>query len=103
MEAVIRTGTENGVGMGTTGLFQSQGRIHRQVKKGIDLPRDNVMPVSKYNSAFGGKPGAALKAMHSMQRQYGPKKGESVFYATKNKRKSHPSGMGGALAAMQRR
>ena len=48
------------------------------------------MPLSKYNKAFGGKPGSAAKAHAAMMDEYGPKKGEQVFYATKNKRvKSH--------------
>ncbi len=45
------------------------------------------MPMSKYNSYFGGKPGAASKAMEAMQKEYGPDKGEHIFYALKNKRK----------------
>lgn len=45
------------------------------------------MPLSKYNSSFGGKPGSAEKAHSAMVQQYGPEKGERVFYATKNKRK----------------
>jgi hypothetical protein len=44
------------------------------------------MPLSQYNAAFGGKKGSAAKAHASMVKQYGPVKGESVFYATKNKR-----------------
>jgi len=44
------------------------------------------MPISKYNAAFGGKRGAAAKAMAAMREQYGDKKGTQVFYATKNKR-----------------
>jgi hypothetical protein len=43
------------------------------------------MPLSKYNTAFGGKKGSASKAYRAMQKQYGAKKGERVFYATKNK------------------
>lgn len=45
------------------------------------------MPLSRYNREFGGKPGSAAKAHSAMVSEYGPKKGESVFYATKNKRK----------------
>jgi hypothetical protein len=41
--------------------------------------------MSKYNEDFGGKQGSAAKAMASMQRTYGKKKGKSVFYGTKNK------------------
>ena len=47
------------------------------------------MPLSKYNRYFGGKEGSASKAHASMQSEYGEKKGEEVFYALKNKRKSH--------------
>ena len=47
------------------------------------------MPLSKYNAQFGGKPGSAEKAHAAMAETYGPDKGEQVFYATKNKRKSH--------------
>jgi hypothetical protein len=45
------------------------------------------MPLSKYNKQFGGKPGSATKAHDSMLSEYGPEKGEQVFYATKNARK----------------
>ncbi len=45
------------------------------------------MPISNYNSAFGGKPGSAQSALDSMKDQYGETKGTKVFYATKNKRK----------------
>lgn len=45
------------------------------------------MPLHKYNRYFGGKPGSAEKARSAMVSEYGPKKGEEVFYATKNKRK----------------
>ena len=46
------------------------------------------MPLAKYDKWFGGK-GGARKAHASMLKEYGEKKGEEVFYATKNKRKSH--------------
>jgi hypothetical protein len=46
------------------------------------------MPVSKYDRYFGGKSGSAQKTLSSMQSEYGQKKGTSVFYALKNKRKS---------------
>lgn len=46
------------------------------------------MPLSKYNKEFGGKPGSAAKAKKAMLKEYGAEKGEKVFYATKNKRKS---------------
>lgn len=50
------------------------------------------MPIKKYNKYFGGKKGSAAKAKKSMVSQYGKKKGEQVFYATKNKRKTQISG-----------
>lgn len=48
------------------------------------------MPLSKYNAQFGGKPGSAAEAHAAMLKHYGKKKGESVFYALKNKRKKTP-------------
>jgi hypothetical protein len=45
------------------------------------------MPLSKYNPQFGGEPGSAAKAHSAMVEEYGPEKGEQVFYATKNARK----------------
>ena len=45
------------------------------------------MPLSRYNKEFGGKAGSAAKAHSAMTKQYGEKKGEQVFYATRNKRK----------------
>ena len=50
------------------------------------------MPLSKYNAAFGGKAGSAAKAHAAMVSEYGAKKGESVFYATKNKRMKQKRG-----------
>jgi len=50
------------------------------------------MPLSKYNAQFGGKPGSASKAHAAMLDEYGPEKGESVFFATKNKRKGTVAG-----------
>ena len=44
------------------------------------------MPVSNYDKYFGGK-GGAQKAKSTMADEYGDKKGEKVFYATKNKKK----------------
>jgi len=52
------------------------------------------MPLSRYNAAFGGKKGSAAKAKRRMLQQYGAKKGEQVFYATKNKRLSQQRGRG---------
>ena len=43
------------------------------------------MPVSRYDRLFGG-PGSAQKALDSMKRTYGAKKGETVFQATVTKR-----------------
>lgn len=45
------------------------------------------MPLSKYNAQFGGKAGSAAKAHAAMVSEYGAKKGEQVFYATKNRNK----------------
>lgn len=45
------------------------------------------MPVSKYDKYFGKK-GSAGKAKAAMAKHYGAEKGEKVFYATKNKKKS---------------
>ena len=45
------------------------------------------MPLSKYNAQFGGKKGSAEKAHAAMTKEYGDKKGEQVFYATKNAKK----------------
>lgn len=50
------------------------------------------MPLSKYDAQFGGKRGSAGKAKRAMAKEYGAKKGESVFYATKNKRKAAKTG-----------
>lgn len=50
------------------------------------------MPLSKYDPYFGGQKRAASKAKKSMMSTYGPEKGEQVFYATKNKRKSEGKG-----------
>jgi hypothetical protein len=44
------------------------------------------VPLKKYDKEFGGKGGAA-KAHAAMIKQYGEKKGEEVFYATKNRNK----------------
>jgi len=40
------------------------------------------MPISKYFS------GSGEKVMSNMKKEYGPKKGKQVFYATANKLKS---------------
>ena len=49
------------------------------------------MPLKEYDAQFGGKGGAA-KAHAAMAKQYGTEKGERVFFATKNKRKTMLSG-----------
>jgi hypothetical protein len=46
------------------------------------------MPMRQYNVLFGGKKGSAKKAHDAMVKEYGTKKGERVFYALTNKRKS---------------
>ncbi|HXG17172.1 MAG TPA: hypothetical protein VNK50_13050 [Calidithermus sp.] len=50
------------------------------------------MPLSRYDRYFGGQKGAAAKAHAAMVEQYGPEKGERVFYATVNKAKAHVVG-----------
>lgn len=44
------------------------------------------MPVSKYFKGHGEE------VMSNMKKEYGEKKGKSVFYATANKRKQKPKG-----------
>jgi len=44
------------------------------------------MPISKYFNGGGDK------VMSSMKKEYGDKKGESVFYATANKKGMKPKG-----------
>lgn len=44
------------------------------------------MPIARYNKAFGGKKGSAAEAHDAIVKEYGPKKGESVFYAMVAKR-----------------
>jgi hypothetical protein len=50
------------------------------------------MPIARYDAAYGGKKGAAQEALSSMIRQYGQKKGTSVFYATANRNKKKRKG-----------
>lgn len=50
------------------------------------------MPLSNYDSAFGGKQGSAAKAKASMIKQYGLKRGTEIFYATLHKRRKAASG-----------
>lgn len=47
-----------------------------------------MMPVSEYFSGHG------KKVMDNMKKQYGEKKGKSVFYATANKKKKGKSSVG---------
>lgn len=51
------------------------------------------MPLSNYDKNFGGKSGSAQKAKAAMADEYGEKKGEQVFYATKNRNKAKGKGM----------
>jgi len=44
------------------------------------------VPLNRYDRYFGGSRGDAQKALSSMKRTYGPKKGEQVFYGTVAKR-----------------
>lgn len=46
------------------------------------------MPLRIYDELFGGKPGSAREAHAAMVKQYGAKRGNSVFYATIAKRKN---------------
>jgi len=48
------------------------------------------MPIASYDRLFGGK-GGASKALRAMVKEYGSKKGTSVFYALVNKRKKKAS------------
>lgn len=59
------------------------------------------MPLKKYDRYFGGRGGAA-KAKAAMQDEYGAKKGEQVFYATKNKRKGKRTAKDAAHALARR-
>ena len=54
--------------------------------------------LAKYNKAFGGKAGSAAEAHAAMLKEYGPKKGENVFYATKNARLKSRMPKGGGLS-----
>jgi hypothetical protein len=40
-----------------------------------------MSPLSRYDSAYGGKPGSARKALASMRETYGKEKADRVFYA----------------------
>ena len=56
------------------------------------------MPISRYDALFGGN---AAKALASMIRTYGEKKGREVFYATANSKKQ--GGLHHALKRERRR
>lgn len=45
---------------------------------------DINVPISKYFKGHGSE------VMSNMKKEYGPKKGKRVFYATANKRKQNP-------------
>jgi hypothetical protein len=57
------------------------------------------VPISKYDSYFGGKKGAAEKTLAAMVKEYGPEKGKRIFYATKNRnaKRKKKSGLHKAL------
>ena len=56
------------------------------------------MPKGSEDKFFGGERGAARKAFESMQRTYGRKDGEHVYYATIAKKKRRSSSGRGGLA-----
>jgi hypothetical protein len=43
--------------------------------------------LSRYDKAYGGKPGAARKAKAAMTEKYGAERGEKIFYATVNRKR----------------
>lgn len=47
--------------------------------------------LSRYDRFFGGTPGAAEQTQKAMQKTYGRKDGETVFWATIAKRKRRSS------------
>lgn len=55
------------------------------------------MPVSEYYSGHGDK------VMANMQKEYGAKKGKSVFYATANKKGAKPGEKFSKLAKEKRK
>lgn len=44
------------------------------------------MPLNRYDRYFGGTRGSAERTLAAMKKTYGPKKGETVFYASVAKR-----------------
>lgn len=60
------------------------------------------MPISKYNKEFGGAEGSAAEAESAMKAEYGAKKGEQVFYATKNRNKNRAKRKAGRASFSKR-
>ena len=62
------------------------------------------MPISKYNTYFGGKEGSAEKAYSAMSKEYGKEKGKSVFYALINskKKKKNKSGLADHMTSLRK-
>ena len=56
------------------------------------------MPKGSEDKFFGGERGAARKAFESMQRTYGRKDGEHVYYSTIAKKKRRASSSRGTAA-----
>lgn len=54
------------------------------------------MPIDKYFAGNGSK------VMNNMTKEYGDKKGKSVFYATANKRDAKPGGTFAKLATKEK-
>ena len=55
------------------------------------------MPIGKYYGGHGSE------VMANMKKQYGGKKGESVFYATANKRNAKPGEKFAKLSAKEKK
>ncbi len=58
---------------------ENQKKVTGGFTKGSPDPGDDAY--------FGGKPGASKEAFEAMKKQYGDKKGEEVYFATRNKKK----------------
>ena len=56
------------------------------------------MPLSRYSRYFNGD---AERAMRELQKQYGPEKGRSVFYALVEKRRKRQDSKGRANGLRQ--
>ena len=63
--------------------------LAREVRAGIinEGSFQKGSPEPGDDAYFGGKPGASKEAFEAMQKQYGDKKGEEVYFATRNKKK----------------